>query len=230
MTSVPAKRLGLGLAVLAGLAACKTQTVIDEYRESTVFMEESDSIVVLGRRHDISHETEREFVDCVANGLSGAAPGVKVIPETEFVDAMYPWFEASTAPLDVAGIQRTLDQQEVAERVAEYGVRYVVWVDGSTRTTSSTGNITCAVGPGGGGCFGLKSWDDEAEYEASIWDLEDVRLSGKVSADATGTSFVPAIIIPVPLIARVRASACQGLSQQLAGFISTPALETRVEE
>jgi hypothetical protein len=43
---------------------------------------------------------------------------------------------------------------------------------------------------------------------------------GRVSSDAVGTSYVPAVVVPVPLIARVQNSACNSLSNQLKTFIT----------
>jgi hypothetical protein len=79
--------------------------------------------------------------------------------------------------------------------------------------------MSCAVGPGGGGCFGFAWWQNESEYEATVWDLDGMEDAGTVSADFSGTSFLPAIVIPVPLIARTRAKACKGLADQLKLFI-----------
>ena len=40
-----------------------------------------------------------------------------------------------------------------------------------------------------------------------------------MTADVSGTSFLPALVIPIPLIARARAAACKGLADQLRTFI-----------
>ena len=42
-----------------------------------------------------------------------------------------------------------------------------------------------------------------------------------VSADVSGTSYLPALVIPIPLIARTQAKACKGLAEQLQAFIVT---------
>jgi len=212
---IPAAVLG---AVVA-LGGCKTQTVIDEYRAAPVVMGQQDSMVVLGRHHAIDHATEEDYVACVGESLASRSR-IRVIPERVFLDTMYPWFEASTAPTDVRNLDRLLANEVVATKFAELGVRYFVWIDGSTRTTDRSGSISCAVGPGGGGCFGFATWDDEANYEASIWDLKNLDLAGKVSAEAQGTSYLPAVIIPVPLLARVQAAACRSMAAQLEGFIT----------
>jgi hypothetical protein len=81
------------------------------------------------------------------------------------------------------------------------------------------GSLSCAAGPGGGGCFGFAWWQNDADYEAAIWDLDDYESAGTISADVSGTSFLPALVIPIPLIARTQTRACKGLAQQLRAFI-----------
>ena len=75
--------------------------------------------------------------------------------------------------------------------------------------------MSCAIAPGGGGCFGLAWWEDDASYSADVWDVRDGKSAGQVSANVHGTSVIPALIIPVPLIARTQAAACKGLAREL---------------
>ncbi len=183
-------------------------------------MNNEDSIVVLGRRHSSGHETEIDFVSCVGDSLASGGTGLQVIPEKQFVDAMYPYFETSTAPMDVRNLDRLVQNPAIAEKFADFGLRYFIWIDGSTETTDKKGSISCAIGPGGGGCFGFATWDDEANYEASIWDFDNLKLSGKISAETTGTSYLPAIIVPIPMLARVQAGACKSMAAQIKSFLN----------
>ncbi len=208
--------LSAGLALFAG---CKSATVIDEHREvSTATITGGESIVVLGRRHSASYETEGDFISCVGRSLGQSE--LNVIPEKDFVDSMYPYFETSTAPMDVKNLGRLAEIPAIAAKFEDFNLRYFVWIDGATERTDSSGSVSCAVGPGGGGCFGFAYWKDEANYEASIWDFKQQALSGKINAETTGTSFMPAIIIPVPLLARVQENACKSLANQIRTFFS----------
>ena len=210
------------LLALLLLAGCKSATVINEHREAaTAILSGDESIVVLGRRHSASHETEEDFISCVGRTLGQSE--LKVIPEQAFVDTMYPYFETSTAPMDVRNLDKLMQIPAIAAKFEGLKVRYFVWIDGATERTDSTGSVACAVGPGGGGCFGFAYWEDEANYEASIWDFKELALSGKINAETKGTSFMPAVIIPIPMLARVQANACKSLSNQLRNFFSLPA-------
>ena len=208
------------LLVVVGLfCGCRTSTTVDEYRVASTTIATHEAMVVLGRRHDMDKDTEHDFVECVGKSLANSSSQLHVIPEADFVDALYPWFEVSTAPMDVANLDRLIQNPAVAAKFKEYRIRYFIWIDGFTETTDSAGSVTCAVGPGGGGCIGFKSWDDEANYEAAIWDLKDASVSGKINTETSGTSYVPAVIIPIPLLARVKATACDAMADQLLSFI-----------
>ena len=210
--------LSAGLLLFAG---CKSTTVIDEYRETaTVAIAGGESIVVLGRRHSSGYETEGDFINCVGKSLGQGQSEINVIPEKDFVDSMYPYFETSTAPMDVKNLGRLAEIPAIAAKFEDFNLRYFVWIDGATERTDSSGSVSCAVGPGGGGCFGFAYWKDEANYEASIWDFKQLALSGKINAETKGTSFMPAIIIPIPMLARVQENACKSLANQIKTFFS----------
>ncbi|MBI2994612.1 MAG: hypothetical protein HYY48_10615 [Gammaproteobacteria bacterium] len=210
----------LAAFLLYGLSGCKSTTVVDVYRESPSAAPAADeSIVVLGRRHAMDHDTETDFVTCVGQTLNGSHGRLRVIPEKQFVDTMYPYFETSTAPMDVLNLNKLVKIPVVAAKFNEFKVRYFIWVDGATETVDKAGSISCAIGPGGGGCFGFAYWEDEANYEASIWDFKQLTLSGKISTETQGTSYLPAVVIPIPLLARVQSNACKSLAAQIESFL-----------
>ena len=201
------------------MTGCVTSTV-QEVREASTGMEGSDSIVVLGRRHrPTPGETELDFVSCVSETMGKGTEGVTVIGEQAFMDAMFPWFEPRTAPMNTSDLPEIMAQEELAKRLEEIGLRYLVWIDGNTKRTESAGSMTCSITTAGAGCFGFLSWENDSSYEASIWDVKTGAAVGKVSSDVTGTSYMPAVVVPVPLIARVKASACNTLAGQLKSFL-----------
>ncbi|MBT8446671.1 MAG: hypothetical protein KJO38_05965 [Gammaproteobacteria bacterium] len=199
------------------LAGCNSKTIVDKHSIAPSYVSTGEKLVVLGRRNHSSHQAEEDFVDCIGQTLQRSAQ-LGVISDEEFIDGMYPWFEAQTAPTDVRQLDKLIQNRAVSERIKKFGVRYIVWVDGFTETVDSQGSVSCAVGPGGGGCFGFASWDDEARYEASVWDFTAAAESGRISTETKGTSYMPAIIIPIPMLARVQATACRNMAQQLAQF------------
>ena len=208
---------GCGL-LFATLGGCVTST-IQEVRESPTGLNTEETIVVLGRRHKGGDATEDKFVDCVSERLAKGKDGLGIIGDDEFVDSLFPWFEPRTAPLKTSELPRMLSRPLLSDRLTEIGVRYMVWIEGSTERIDSAGSMTCSITATGAGCFGFLSWEDGASYEASIWDIKNAMSVGKISSDSSGTSFVPAVIVPLPFIARVQHSACNSLADQLKAFI-----------
>jgi hypothetical protein len=201
------------------IASC-TSTTVDEFRQGETGIESDESVVILGRRQASDFETKSDFVECVGKGMSQGENAISVVPEREFVDAMFPWFEPRTAPLRATDLEQLLAEDVVAQKMNEFGIRYMVWVEGFTETTGRTGSISCTVGPGGGGCFGFGTWEDDANFDARVWDVNSLRNVGTINADATGQSYLPALVVPIPLIARVETNACNRLAAQLKDFVN----------
>jgi hypothetical protein len=212
-------KISSALLFLIALASCTT-TTIDEFRQGETGIENNESVVILGRRQASDYETRSEFVDCVGERMTRGDGAISIVPEQEFVDAMFPWFEPRTAPLRTRDLERLMTEDVVADRMTEFGIRYIVWLDGFTETTDRSGSISCTIGPGGAGCFGFGSWEDDANFDARVWDVGSLSNVGTISTDATGQSYLPALVIPIPLIARVEANACSRLATQLKEFVN----------
>ena len=209
----------LVLSLALSMSGCVNST-IEQVKQPGIAFDNADSIVILARRHENASETEASFTECVEERLSEESTHLKVHPQKAFVDAMFPWFEPRTAPLRTRDLERLMSEPVVADKMAEFGVRYMVWLDGFTETSGRTGTISCTVGPGGAGCFGFGSWEDDSTFDARVWDVASLQNVGTISTDATGQSYVPALVIPIPLIARVEANACIRLADQLKQFVN----------
>jgi hypothetical protein len=211
------QRAGTGAATLMLLSGCMTAQ-LDENRSLSTSIASHEAVVLLAKPHVEGISAEDEFMDCVGEKMTRET-GIQVRPNDEFVDSMFPWLEPSTAPQRPEGVTKLLSKDVVADRIAQSGVRYIVWVDGNTRQTDSGGSITCTLGPAGGGCIGFGWWEKESDYEATVWDLNTARTAGSVTTNVTGTSALVGVILPLPFIARVQGTACDRLAGQLSAFL-----------
>ena len=220
--------LGWALALLGAAltSGCGVTTRLEPYKERNIVMADGEQVVILARKHHTSHEAEQKFTECISESLASGRNGLAVHSTSQFEDMLYPWFEPSTAPLTTEELPELFNRAGVWDRITNSGVRYVVWLDGSTDRVASGGGISCAAGVGGAGCLGLAWWEDDAKYEAAIWDLKEVSSAGTINADVTGRSVMPAIVIPLPFIARTKTAACKALSDQLKLFLTTDDLST----
>jgi hypothetical protein len=211
------RQAGAGAATLLLITGCMTAR-LEEDRNSATNIEAHEAVVLLAKPHVEGITAEDDFMDCVGNKMSKST-GIQVVANDAFVDSMFPWLEPSTAPQRPEGVTKLLARDAVADRIAESGVRYLIWVDGATRQIDSGGSITCTLGPAGGGCIGFGWWEKESDYQAVVWDINTAKTAGSVSTNVTGTSALVGVVLPLPFIARVQGTACDRLATQLGAFL-----------
>ena len=207
----------VSVLLLFGLAGCM-QARVEESRELPTKIAKGEAVVILAKPQIEGAGAEDGFMDCVSNNLQDRT--ITVRPNDAFVDSMFPWFEPGTAPSKPEAVATLLSHPGVSEKVAASGVRYVVWLDGSTAKTDGGGSIACGAAPGAAGCIGFGWWEKESDYEATIWDLQQARSAGSVGTNVTGTSAIIGAIVPLPFIARVQSAACNRMADQLRTFFN----------
>ena len=209
--------IGVVLLAAALLSGCMTAE-LGETRSLATAIGATEAVVILAKPHVEGATAEDDFMDCVSDRIARDT-GILVRGNDEFQDAMFPWFEPSTAPQRAEGLANLLEKPKVRQRMEESGVRYIVWVDGLTQNTDGGGSMSCAIGPGVAGCIGFGWWEKESDYDAVVWDLREAKTAGSVSANVVGTSALVGVIVPLPFIARVQGTACDRLAEQLGGFL-----------
>mgnify|MGYP005811764361 CR=1 FL=1 len=200
------------------LAGCM-RAQIDESRELDTGIGATESVVVLAKPQIEGAGADSEFLDCIGFRIAGRRKNIKVHPNEEFTDKLFPWFEPGTVPSRAEGLQGILSQPGVAEQVAATGVRYIVWLDGGTRKTDGGGSLACGAAPGAAGCVGFGWWEKSSDYEATVWDLKQAKASGSVGTSVSGTSAIVGAIVPLPFIAHTEQTACTRLGDQLRTFL-----------
>ena len=192
---------------------------VEESRTGTTGLDGHEALVILGRASYNDRQTEASFTDCIATAMGRGDTPIRLIPEQQFKDDLYPWFEPRTAPNSADDLAALFAQPGVQERIDEGQVRYLAWIEGDTVTTDQGGSFSCTISSFGGGCFGMSYWEEDASYEATIWDLANLTAAGAISADANGTSYLAGLIVPIPIMARPGNAACKALAEQLRTFL-----------
>ena len=200
------------------LSGCVTSR-IEQSRDTVTGIQADEAMVILGRASYNDRETKASFTECIEAELSGGRGAIRLIPQDKFKDDLYPWFEPRTAPASASDLGRLFAEPGVRARIDEAKIRYLAWIEGDTLTTDKGGSMSCTLTTFGGGCFGMSYWEQDASYQASIWDVNQLTSAGKISADASGTSYIAGLVIPIPIIARPGNAACKGLASQLREFI-----------
>ena len=212
-------KINILLLLIITAVGCST-TRIDEEVNTAFTISGDESIVLLSNSYHTGNQTELDFMDCLNNSILKKQDTFEIIPTRQFQNLFYPWFEPSTAPQSIEDLPKILANELIKEKLSAMKIKYLIKITGETKTNASSGALSCAAGPGGGGCFGFAWWDDTSAYNASVWDLSQETSVGNVSANVTGTSMIPAIIIPIPILARTQSNACDGLSDQIVNFFS----------
>ena len=212
-------KINILLVLIITAVGCST-TRIDEEVNTAFTISGDESIVLLSNSYHTGNQTELDFMDCLNNSILKKQDTFEIIPTRQFQNLFYPWFEPSTAPESIEDLPKILGNELIKEKLSDMKIKYLIKITGETKTNASSGALSCAAGPGGGGCFGFAWWDDTSAYNASVWDLSQETSVGNVSANVTGTSMIPAIIIPIPILARTQSNACDGLSDQIVNFFS----------
>jgi len=202
------------------ISSCTTSR-LEQQVNLPLNLNKGESIAVISNSYHSGNQTEYDFIQCVNKSLSKKQDYFNLIQTEYFQNMLYPWLEPRTAPQTPEDLPEFLSRDLVRGTLETHNVKYLINISGETKTNSSSGALSCAAGPGGGGCFGLAWWDDTSSYSASVWDIAQQSSVGSVSATVSGTSVIPALIIPIPIIARTKSSACDGLVKQLLNFLST---------
>ena len=171
------------------ITSCST-TRIDQEVNAAYSIKDGESIVVLSDSYHTGNKTENDFMDCLNRSLSKNQDQFNIISTTEFQNIFYPWFEPSAAPQNIEELPKVLGKEIIKNKLDELEIKYLVKVTGETKTNASSGALSCAAGPGGGGCFGFAWWDDTSSYEASVWDLSQETSVGNLSANVSGLSLI----------------------------------------
>ncbi|HJN52817.1 MAG: hypothetical protein QGI68_12855 [Pseudomonadales bacterium] len=214
-----------GMACITMLSACVSSR-IEENRQTVTGIEEGEALVILGRASYNELETEESFTNCMAKAMSRGDSPLALVTEKEFKDKLYPWFEPRTAPTSADDLTDLFARPGVAEQVSNTKVRYLAWIDGNTVTIDKGGSFSCTLSSFGGGCFGMSYWEEDASYQASIWDLKNLSTAGEISADANGTSYLAGLVVPIPIMARPGSAACKALAKQLKEFLIESPVES----
>lgn len=213
------------MACITTLSACVSSR-IEQIRQTATNIQEGEALVIMGRATYNELETEESFTNCLAKAMSRGDSPLTLVSEEEFKDKLYPWFEPRTAPTSADDLTELFTQPGVAEQISNTKVRYLAWIDGNTVTIDKGGSFSCTLSSFGAGCFGMSYWEEDASYQASIWDLKNLTSAGEISADANGTSYLAGLIIPIPIMARPGNAACKALAKQLKEFLTESPVES----
>ncbi len=119
------------IVVTIALGGCVTASIEND-RAETTGLREGETVVVMAKSYHLGNETEANFISCIGDSIGRGSTGLRVIPNREFVDALFPWFEPRTAPCGNQGLTSTYGATRALPK--PYGKRVFAISSGWTAT------------------------------------------------------------------------------------------------
>lgn len=156
---------------------------------------------------------------CLTQHLLKAVPQFTLLQHVTVQDMLYPLMEPGTQPENEHDFAALLRREDVHLRLVDQGIRFLVAFSGSTHSEDWQGGMFCGGGYGGAGCLGFSWADKKTALDAVLWDLADVDRPELAEASESGTSIMPALLLPIPIPASTQSGACRELGRRISTII-----------
>lgn len=179
---------------------------------------------------------------CVRDAIKSADSNILFMTPQAFRDATFPWFETPEIGEKIAKLK---NMPSIGRAVEQIGIRYVISVGAQTIGLDGCddggvfcgggiyigkqGVMWCGGGAGGAGCLGFLAWQRTSDVSATLWDFKRGILVAGIAAKISGIGVMPALVLPVPLIAPTETAACGELGNRIARFVTTGELPENAE-
>jgi hypothetical protein len=158
---------------------------------------------------------EERLVACIQDAIRAQLPEKRIVTFEEFGRLAFPDLARAAWPRRHEYLGILLADAEFRKRIAPLGLRHIIFVGGVTETRAQPGTFVCVIGPGGG-CLGVKTWDERSELAASIVDLMAKEPARRLRAEARGTSwFALVAVVPLGMSAATVATACAEMGRRV---------------
>jgi len=149
-------------------------------------------------------------------------PAIEVFDRDALRHQLYPWLELSVAPSSTAALLDFLGEPALRATLEAIGVHHAVVFGGATSTKFDRGGIVCGAGMGGGGCLGFSWGTRDSSFHAVVLDLRQGTTAGDPESRRTANVYMPAFILPIPLIGATEDEACDELAAQVRRIVIRP--------
>ena len=163
---------------------------------------------------------DKKLAECLQEELKENLSDLKIIPEDQFRNALFPWFEYKTAPKDTAELSALLNKTLVRKHVERLGVEILVYVHGETVQGQLEGPGFCGGGYGGAACLGYLSAERETNIATTVFNLKDATAIGSTDVHFHGNVRMPMLLIPIPIPAFTQSAACSETARIISDCLS----------
>ena len=175
------------------------------------------ALVVLGDDKGIRSCVERALKKAIKKSAAPVRLAESDDPSDPIRTAFYPWLEVDERTEVVETLSFLSENQIALDTRRISGLRYLVFTLGRTVTDEKQGDIGIAPG---GFFVGYARWDKTTDIGAVLLDLDNPELEHILDAYRTGTTRIPAFVLPIPIPASTQAPACRDLADKIAEQVS----------
>jgi len=168
------------------------------------------AVLIMGDRSSCGQRITEE--------LTATPDQLTVLSIAEAREIFYPWLEPEVDFSATRFLQIAQTAQGAAQ-LQRTGLQYVVILS-SERDKTEGGGILCGGGFGAGGCFGVMWGDTKATLIAAVSDLQHGVIETRVTEAKSGY-FIPAFVLPIPILWSTEAEACGELAHAVRAYINS---------
>lgn len=162
---------------------------------------------------------DENFARCLQKELKEDLPNFDIIPADKFRNALFPWFEYSTAPQNESELSTVLGKTLVQKQIETLGVEILIYVQGETIKSEwvSFDHWSRWIWED---YFGYMSADRETHIATTIWNLKKLASIGTTEVQSQGTASVTWIPMPIPVPATTEIDACSETAKRISDCLN----------
>jgi len=161
---------------------------------------------------------EDDIVSCIENSIKKQNPDQTIISYFQFVETIllhnFLWAQYSR---ELETYSRLLADEEFYKDVLAYGVRYLIFVSGTSKTVGHGGHIALAEG----GVWGVAYWDNKTQLAASILDLHQKKTIADgievISEDISWLAMVS--VFPAGFPSSTESDSCEDVGDRISKIL-----------
>jgi len=212
------------LSTVLMCAGCTTARIEFARRAETV-IHAPETVAIL-----VSAESPLEIdaVRCISESIRDARPDVCIMTLDEFRHSVFYYGYPENQDENNQYFTLLANEPVLKERILELGLRYIVSIHGGTEQQGKP--LFGAIAGQGAALtwFGM-AWTRQSQLEASIFDLQQVVDAGTIRSFAEGRPWflcvgIGPICAPIGAAAFTESTACKGLGEAVATFLTGGAL------
>jgi len=198
----------------------ETEIVPGEYQNAaTIIFRVEDTSIQAMTYNEMIEGDEDYIVSCIENSIKKQNPDQSFISYSQFVETiLFPDFLETQYSRELETYSRLLVDEKFYKDVLSYGVRYLIFVHGSTKQTDGFGGLHC--GGSDPGCMGFEIWDYKTQLTASILDLHQKEtVTDDLESIFEDTQWAAGFMITIGVPSSTKSDSCEDIGNRLGKIL-----------